>query len=156
MSDNDAVQSSALASDERIRNTLRRHIRRAYDTHEFTRETLATESGVNVCQIDQIMSRDAAKHRRVTAEDALNLAYTLGEGAVSSLVATIRYSAARLDDAETINAHMIVATLLPHVSTIAIAAADGRFDHTERPVCQQAADSIIATVMPLSSAGEAA
>ena len=37
---------------------------------------------------------------------------------------------------------------------LAACAADGRIDHTERPDCQQAADLIIATVLPLASAGQ--
>lgn len=153
MPDNNAVRSSGLASDERIRNALRRHIQRAYDGGEFTRATLAEESGVSLCQLDQIMASDPSKHRRITAEDALNLAYTLGGNAVNAVLATIRYSGKRLDDADQQSVHLIVASGLQHFSTIATAAADGRIDHTERPRCQDAADQIIATVLPLSSAG---
>lgn len=155
MSSDDAVRSSAITSDERIRNALRRHIRRAYDTGDFTRETLARESGVSISQIDQIMAGSEAKHRRVTAEDALCLAYTLGDEAVSAFVATIRYSAKRLDEVDQQSVHLIVATGLQHFTTIATAAADGRIDHVERPGVRDAADQIIATVMPLSSAGDA-
>jgi hypothetical protein len=155
MPDNNSAQNGAIASDERIRNVLRRHIQRAYDTREFHRATLADESGVGIHTIDQIVSRDAAKHRRIAAEDALNIAYTLGEAAVSALIGCIHYSASRNDGDEMAPAQ-IVAAMLPHVSTIATAAADGRFDHTETPAVQEAADQIIATVLPLSSAGNAA
>lgn len=149
-----SVRNPSVTSDERIRNALHRHIQRAFDKHEFSRNTLAEESGVSVCQIDQIMAGDVAKHRRVTAEDALNLAYTLGRDAVNALVATIKYSAKRLDDADAVEANLIVATILPHVSTIATAASDGRIDRLERPLCREAADQIIRTVAPLSSAGQ--
>ena len=156
MGDELAVRNTAITSDERIRNALKRHIRRAYDTREFTRETLARESKVSVCQIDQIMSGDAAKHRRVAAEDALCLAYALGDDAVNAIMATISFGARRLGSPDELQVHAIVANGLQHFSTIATAAADGRIDHVERPLCRDAADQIIATVMPLSSAGEAA
>lgn len=55
-----------------------------------------------------------------------------------------------------VDAHHIVATALPHMATIATAAADGRIDHIEAPLCRDAADTIIATFLPLSSAGGAA
>lgn len=155
MSVNQSVLSCAITSDERIRNVLRRLIKKAYDKHEFTRASLSQESGVNIHQIDAIVSRDVAKHRRVAAEDALCLAYTLGEEAVAALVGTINYTATHQDAEETSPAHLI-ATILPHVSTIAAAAADGRFDHIEMPGVRDAADGIIATVLPLSSAGEGA
>lgn len=55
-----------------------------------------------------------------------------------------------------VDAHHIVATALPHMATIATAAADGRFDHTERPAVREAADQLVATFLALSSAGAAA
>lgn len=156
MADNDSAQNSGVTSDERIRNVLRRHIQRAYDRHDFTRASLAEESGVSIHQIDQIVSTDPAKHRRVTAEDAFNLAYTLGERAVTALVGSIHYTARRADASEERRLGEVVASGLQHFSTIATAAADGRIDHTEAPACQDAADQLIATVLPFSSAGKAA
>lgn len=150
-----SVQSSVITSDERIRNVLRRHIQKAYDVRAFTREGLAQESKVNVYQIDQIISRDPAKQRRVSAEDALCLAYTLGDEAVSALIGTINYTASR-PDTETMGPMMMAATAMSGLSVIATAAADGRIDHTEAPACREAADMIIATMMPLSSAAKEA
>ena len=156
MSCNDSVQSTAITSDERIRNVLRRQIQKAYDRNEFTRASLAEESGVNIHQIDAIVSRDKAKHRRVAAEDAFCLAYTIGDEAVSALVATIRYTARRTDAPEELSVPSIVAEGVQHFTVIAQAASDGRIDHTEKPICEQAADALIATVLPLSSQGRAA
>lgn len=150
-----SAQNNGITSDEQIRNVLRRHIKRALDRRDFTRVTLANESGVGVAQIDQIISSDPAKHRRVTCEDALNLAYALGEDCVAALIGVIHYTARKLD-ADEVDAHHIVASALPHMATIATAAADGRFDHTERPSVREAADHLVATFLPLSSAGGAA
>lgn len=155
MSDQESVRNSGITSDERIRNVLQRHIRKAYDKHEFARETLAEESGVSLCQIDQIMAGDPSKHRRVTCEDAFNLAYTLGDGAVNALVGCMKYTASR-PGADLMAPMRLAATALQGVSVIANAAADGRIDHTEAMICREAADMIIATVAPLSSAGERA
>lgn len=148
------AQSGSITSDERIRNVLSRHIRKAYDTRSFTRASLAEESGVSVHQIDQIVSHDPARQRRVAAEDMLNLAYTLGDGAVNAVLAEISYTARRSSDVDMLAPMMIAATAMQGLSVIAIAAADGRIDHMEQPSCRDAADLIIATVKPLSSLGE--
>lgn len=155
MSDNDSVQSSAITSDERIRDVLRRHIKRAYDTRRFTRAGLAAESSVNIFTIDAIVAREVGKQRRVAAEDALCLAYALGDEAVSALVGTIAYTARREDADDGLAPMMIAANAMQNLSVIATAAADGRIDHLEAPACRDAADQIIATVLPLSSAGRA-
>jgi hypothetical protein len=154
MSDDSSVRNSGMTSDERIRNVLSRHIRKAFDKHDFTRETLHAESGVGISQIDQIMAGDVAKHRRITCEDAFNLAYALGDHTVSALTGTIHYTARRANgDAARVNE--IVANALPHLSIIAAAASDGRIDHSEAPMCRDAADELIRVVTPLSSAGAA-
>jgi hypothetical protein len=149
-----SAQSGSITSDERIRNVLSRHIRKAYDTRSFTRASLAEESGVSVHQIDQIVSHDPARQRRVAAEDMLNLAYTLGDGAVNAVLAEISYTARRSSDVDMLAPMMIAATAMQGLSVIASAAADGRIDHMEQPSCRDAADLIIATVKPLSSLGE--
>jgi hypothetical protein len=155
MTDQPAARNGAITSDERIRNALRRHIRRALDTHAFTRASLEKESKVSIHTIDHILTNDPAKHRRVAAEDALCLAYVLGDDAVAALVGCIHYTASRPDDGRAAAPGRIVAAGIAAFSTIANAAADGRIDHTERPACRDAADMIIATVLPLSSAGDA-
>lgn len=131
MSNDNSVQNEGIASDEQIRNVLRRHIQRASDRREFNRAQLETESNVNVYTIDAIVSRAPAKHRRITASDALNIAYALGEEAVAALVGTICYTATR-GEADALAPSQIIANALPHMATIATAAADNRFDHTER------------------------
>lgn len=153
---NNTAQSGSITSDERIRNVLRRHIQKAYDTRAFTRATLAEESGVNIYQIDAIVSRDLAKQRRVAAEDALNLAYTLGDGTVNAVLAEISYTARRTSDVDPLAPMLIAATAMQGLSVIATAAADGRIDHLEQHSCRDAADLIIATVKPLSSLGHGA
>lgn len=151
-----SAQSGCIVSDDRIRNVLKRHIRKALDLNVFSRATLSAESGVSIHQLDQIMSSDANKQRRVTAEDALCLAYTLGDEAVAALMATIFYQTYRAADAQALEPMLIAATAMEGLSVIAKAAADGRIDHIERPICRDAADLIIATVKPLSSLGERA
>lgn len=154
MPDKNSARNGGITSDEQIRNVLRRHIKRALDRREFTRSSLSQESGVELFQIDQINSSDKAKHRRVTCEDAFNLAYTLGDDCVAALVGVIHYTTRRMD-ADEVDAHHVVASALPHIATIASAAADGRFDHVEMPSVRDAADHIVATFLPLSSAGGA-
>lgn len=86
--------------------------------------------------------------------NALHLLAALGPDAVNAVLATIGYGGARpLGDAPAADARKIIADLLPHVATIATAATDGRIDHTEQRACEEAANHIIATVLPISSAG---
>lgn len=153
MSDTTSVRSSAITSDERIRNVLRRHIRKALDNNEFTRAVLAEDSGVNIHCIDMILTRDAGKHRRIAAEDAFCLAYALGSETVNALAGTIRHTARHVDDVPPLQPMLIAATAMEGLSIIARAAADGRIDHLEEHDCRDAADMIIATVAPLSSTG---
>jgi hypothetical protein len=151
-----SVQNGEIVSDAAIREVLRRQLHRAIhiDRH-FTRQSLADESGVSIHQIDQILSATEEKHRRVALADALSLCVVLGQRAVNALLAKIGYVAQPLDEPEQANLRMLVADGLRHFSVIAGAAADGIIDHTEKPLTMQAADGLIATVLPLSSAGKA-
>ena len=92
--------------------------------------------------------------REPSLSNALSLALALGPRAVNSILSLIKYAGQPLDEVEEpIPPAQIMAAVLPHLSTIASAAADGRVDHTEAPACRAAADAIIAAVLPLSSAG---
>jgi hypothetical protein len=154
---NTSVQNGPIFSDERIRNALRRQIDRAINVdRDTTRAQLAADSRVSIHAIDGILTQDRAKWRRVATEDAFSLAYTLGDEAVQALLAVMGFSARRLDEAETVQPMLMAARAMSGLSVIATAAADGRIDHTEAPACREAADLIIATVLPLSSAGGAA
>lgn len=150
------AQNGPTVSDTRLRDALRRQIDRAINIdHDFTREQLAEDSGVNIYTIDAIMSRDVAKHRRIKLDDAMSLAWVIGDRAVNALVAVIGFIARRADEPGTVSCAQIVADGLADFSIIAAAAADGRIDHTEVEPCRRAADHLIATVLPLSSAGRA-
>ncbi len=156
MADDNSARNALVVSDERIRNKLRQEIDRAINLdRSTTRAQIAQDSGVNIHTIDSITTRDVAKHRRICASEALSIAWVLGERCVSALISTIGYVARPLDDADELQPMAIAAGALAQLSIIATAAADGRIDHTEAPSCRDAADAIIATVLPLSSAGGA-
>jgi hypothetical protein len=156
-----SAQSSPVISDERLRDILRRQLDRSINIdREFTRERLAEQSGVNVYTIDSIMSRDPAKQRRIKLEDAMSLMWALEDEAqhraVNCFAGLLGFVARRADDPGAISPAQIVADGLADFSVIAAAAADGRIDHTETEPCRIAADHLIATVLPLSSAGRGA
>lgn len=118
----------------------------------WTDESLAQACGVPARTIKSYR----VEGKEPSLSNALSLAVVLGGSALNSLLATIGYSARPLDEADEISPAQVVATGLQQFSIIASAAADGRFDHIERPSVQEAADQIIATVLPLSSVGAAA
>ena len=157
MTERPSVPREPLVSDARAREALRRELDRAINVeHTLTRAQLASESGVNIHTVDQLLSRDPGKQRRVCLADALSLASVLGERTVSALIAPIGYAAHRPDEAPDDAPMLIAAHGMAQLATIAAAAADGRIDHTERPGVEEAADLLIATVLPLSSAGQKA
>jgi hypothetical protein len=148
-----SVREEPIVSDARIRDVMRRLVDSAVNIERVTtRQGLANDSGVNIHTIDALLSRDEAKHRPIRLEVALSLAAAIGERAVNSLVGVIGYAAAPLDGEDELRPMQLVADMMQPLATIAAAAADGRFDHTELPACTEAADLIIATILPLSSA----
>jgi hypothetical protein len=153
-----SVQTSPIVSDAQLRDVLHRRIHRATKLQKrFTRISLAGESGVNVHNLDQINAGQAEKHRRVALEDALSIAVVLGEETVNALLATIGYGGAKpLDEPDALQPVQIVMAATEQLGRIARAAADNRIDHLEEPDTTEAADILIATVLPLSSAGRAA
>lgn len=150
-----SAQSEPIVSDAHIRSVLRKEIKRAYVRKETTRLELAHDSGVNVHQIDQIMCETPEKQRRVSLADALSIAWVLGERAVNALLASIRYTAKPLDDADEPQPMQDVAKVMGSFNTFVQAAADGRIDHTEAAPVREATDAIIATLIPYSSHGDA-
>lgn len=157
MSAADTVQTEPLVSDTKLRDALRRQIDRAINVDRtFTRQQLALESGVNVHTIDAVLSRDPGKHRTVGGAVALSIACVLGSRCVNVILALIGYTGSPLDEASEEQPCAVVGEIARGLSVIAAAAADNRFDHTERPAVTDAADLIIATVLPYSRAGQAA
>ena len=113
-------------------------------------DMLAEASGVPARTIKSY--RTEGKDPSLT--NALSLLAALGPQAVNTVLSVIHYGGAKpLGDSDEIDPRQVIADLLPHVSTIAQAAADGRIDHTEQPACEEAANHIIATILPMSSAG---
>jgi len=150
--DSNSVRNDPIISDAAIRKVLAREMDRAINIdREFTRTELATESGVNIHTIDAIRTNDFAKHRRVTLEDAFSIAHTLGERTMNALLSRLGYVARRIDDPEAAQPMQVVADGMVQLAVIAGAAADGKIDHTEEPMTTEAADRLIAVVLPLSS-----
>lgn len=157
MADQKSVQSEGLLSDDRLHEWLEGELHTFLRVERtLDREQLANQSGVTLATLDAIRKKGEGR-RKPTMAVMLSLCVVMGKRRVNGLLYHIGYGGAKpLDEADDLNPHLIVASLLPHVSTIATAAADGRIDHLEQPGCRNAADQIIATVMPLSSAGDAA
>lgn len=118
----------------------------------WTYETLGDATGLKPRRLKSYVHE--GKEPSLSA--ALSIGVALGPKAVNAVLSLIGYAARPLDEADPLQPMMIAASTLTHVATIATAAADGRIDHTEAPACREAADAIIATVLPLSSAGGAA
>ncbi len=157
MATNPSVQDEGLLSDDRLQDWLNGELHRFLSVERaMTREQLASAAGVNIHTLDAIRKSDIGR-RKPTPSVMLSLCLVMGPRRVNGLLANIGYGGAKpLDEADELNVNALVATGLTAFSTIATACADGRIDHLEAPRCREAADQIIATVMPLSSAAEAA
>lgn len=149
---NESARNKQLVSDAAIRDVLRRELQRALHIEKtFTRQSLANESGVSIDIIDAIISRDAAKHRRLKIDDVFSLCHELGGRAVNALLSAIAYGAYPLDEAGAPNLSEIVPGGMEHFAVIARALADGKVDEDEKPDVTVAADALVDTVTPLSS-----
>lgn len=154
MTSNKSVQESPIVSHDCARDAIRRQLNTAINIERrFTAEQLATESGVSLSAIRSYMRNEGAKEPCLA--NALSIAVVIGPRAVSAIMALIGYSAAPLDEPEAIQPMQILSDALNHLSIIGQAAADNRIDHVEKPRTTEAADMLIATVLPLSSAGAA-
>lgn len=151
MAEQSSVPDSGLVSPDRVRLTVQALLRAA-QAEGWTDPQLDQLSGVPARTIKSYR----VDGKEPSLSNALSLAVVLGPRALNALLAIIGYVARPLDEADEPNVALLVATGLTHFSTIATAAADGRIDHLEEPRCREAADQLIATVMPLSSAGAAA
>jgi hypothetical protein len=153
-----SVQFEGLVSDNDLQAWLAKEIHRYLHIRpRKTREQLAEDSGVNIWTIDALRSTDLSKRRPLHPGQLLSLCYAMGDRAVNGLLAHIGYGGASLlGEGETLQVGSVVAEGMRHLTVIATAAADGKIDHTEQPQCQQAADDLIAAVIPISSAGKAA
>lgn len=149
MASNPSASDAAIVGHDRVCKVLQGVLRAAQGV--WTDESLSAASGIPARTIKSYR----VEGKEPSLSNAMSLAVVLGSGAINSMLAVIGYHARPLDEGS-FCVNSAVATGLQHFSTIALAAADGRIDHLEAPKCREAADMIIATVMPLSSAGDAA
>lgn len=145
-----SAPSRAAVSPDCVRETIQKILRAAQT--KFTDEQLEAASGVSA----RCIKSYRIEGREPSLGNALSLLLVLGNGDLNRILATIGYIARPLDESDELQVGQVVACILQHGSVIATAAVDGRIDHTEQPDCQRAADEIIATVLPMSSAGKAA
>lgn len=145
-----SVSDSPVIGPDRV-STVVQGILRSAQLKGWTDEALGEASGLKPRTIKSYR----VDGKQPCLANALSLAGVLGKPAVNALLALIGYGGARpLDEHDEVKPMEVVATLLPHISSIAQAASDGRFDHAEMPGVRAAADQIIATMVPLSSAAK--
>lgn len=150
MSFHGSADRAPIVGPDRVRNVVQAILRAAQP--KFTDEQLESLCGVSA----RCIKSYRVEGREPTLGNALSILCVLGRTELNLVLALIGYSARPLDEAEELRLHEIVATGLESFTVIARAAVDGRIDHVERPACRMAADLIIETVLPLSSAGQAA
>lgn len=153
MAEDVAAQHEPIVSRDRAINAFRSVLRTAIvGERRFTVAELSVQCGVPARAIQSYMANDALQVREPSASAMLSILLVLGERAVNSVLAPIGYGGATaLEEGDAMPPMQVVADGMQHLAVIAGAAADGRFDHTERPAVQKAADALIATVLPLSS-----
>lgn len=150
MASDQSVADDPCAGDDRVAEVFASILRAALASGKDDIQ-LEHSSGVNRHTIKAYRT----KTRRPSLANALSLCAVLGDRAVNSILYTIRYQARPLDEADDLQPMQIVADAIGHLGVISQAAADNRIDHTEAPTTTKAADMLIATVLPLSSAGRA-
>ena len=149
MGDQQSLSDVGIVGHESVRERVQGILRAAQPA--WTDDALSAASGVPARTIKSYR----VEGKEPSLSNALSLACVIGPRALNPILALIGYVARPLDEADSLCVNTLVANGLQAFSTIATAAADGRIDHTEAPACQEAADMLIATVLPLSSAGKA-
>lgn len=157
MSVHDAVVDFEVVSRNRVTTAVRLALHIAINVdRRFTVLELAAQSGVKVRAIRSYMSQDETEVREPSLSAALSMALVLGPRTVNAILSIIGYGGAKpLADEDELRPMGIIAAVVAPLNTLVQAAADNHFDHLERPKCRDAADQIIAAVMPLSSAADA-
>lgn len=148
---NNSGDDCEIVSPDRVRVTVQ-GILRAAQAQGWTDESLASASGVKASTIKGYR----VEGKEPSLSKALSLAVVIGSSAINPLLALIGYAARPLEEADEACPMQMTAAAMAHLSTIASAAADGRIDHTEAPKVREAADQLIATILPVSSHGDAA
>lgn len=155
---NNTAGETEVVSRNCVIETIRALLRNAVVVRRrFTVEQLADLSGVKVRAIRSYMAMDEGEVREPSLSAALSLATVLGTEAVNSILALMGYGGATpLDEASDAHPMQDVAKVMGSFNTFVQAAADDRIDHLERPIVKEATDTIIATLIPYSSMGDAA
>jgi hypothetical protein len=148
VTDNKSVIDDRTEVDDRVEVAISAILGRALREGK-TYADLESDTGVKASTLKAYNG----KHRHPSLAAGLMIAAGIGDWAVNKLVNIIRYQAQPLDEADGLQPMQIVADALQHLGVIGQAAADNRIDHTERPRTTEAADQLIATIVPLSSAG---
>lgn len=151
MSAQPSVYEVGIVSPDRVRAVVQ-GVLRAAQLEGWTDEALEGASGVKARTIKSYR----VEGKEPSLSNALSVGVVIGPRALNPILALIGYAARPLEDADAVQPMQIAADAMKHLSVIASAAADGRIDHIEEPACRDAADQIIATVLPLASAGRAA
>ena len=151
MTHDTSVDEVGLVGPDRVR-TVVQGLLRAAQAAGWTDDALAETTGIKARTIKSY--RVEGKEPSLSA--ALSIGCVLGTTALNPILAMIGYAARPLDEADAVQPCAVVGGVARGLAVIAEAAADGRFDHSEMPAVRDAADAIIATVMPYSRAGQAA
>lgn len=152
-----SVAEFMLVSPDSVTGVLYRQLQAAVNVspRRFTVEQLSIESGVSVACIRSYMKGSAEERKEASLSKALSLAVVLGPRTVNSIMALIGYTAQAMDEPDTVQPMQVVANGLQQFSVIADAAVDNRITPDERDRVRDAADALIATVLPISSQGQA-
>lgn len=151
MIENISAPDSGICSHDRVCLVVQGLLRSA-QAKGWTDEALGTATGLKARRIKAY--RVEGKEPSLSA--AMSLGVVLGPSAINTMLSLIGYSGAHpLDEGDAEQPFEIIATLMDDVNTIVQAGKDNRFDHIERPAVKAAADHIIATLVPISSAGDA-
>jgi hypothetical protein len=149
MSSTPSADRVPLVSPDRVREKVQA-VLRAAQANGFTDADIEQLSGVSA----RCVKSYRVENREPSLSHALSILCVVG--GLNPVLSLVGYCARPLDESDALHVNAVVAKGLQHFTVIAEAAADGRIDHIEAPKCQDAADQIIATVLPLSSAGQAA
>ncbi|HYI43687.1 MAG TPA: hypothetical protein VD768_08715 [Sphingomicrobium sp.] len=151
MSQTESVSDQEFDGDDSVAEALAKVLQRA-QRERIHDDQLERLSGIKATTIKSYRLRT----RSPSLGAGLAIAAALGEWAINAVLHPVGFQGASLEGSNELQPMQIVADALNHLGVIGQAAADNRIDHIEKPKTTEAADMLIATVLPLSSAGKRA
>ena len=154
----DSARRSPIVSDDRVKETLQRMLHLCVHVERrMTVGQIAEQAGLSNNCVSAYLSVRPEAQRQASLGNALSIAVVLGEKAVNQVLALIGYGGATpLEESDAADPLECAVHAMQALGEFCQCTAGHSIEHTKVERAAHAADTIIAEILPFSSAGHAA